>query len=221
VLPGKALVRALALATLVATLGGCTSYDLANAPSKDLGVGHLYERFPCAAKVAFRDGTPEDSPERLGSRVLDRAADAFVTSLRRTDLFERVHKGTGEFAEIGFEATVTRLECRQNYAFVWAFYSAFALIAFPANLPLSIDSADYELTMKAIHVPTGQKIGTYAAGVHLRSWRGAWSLFETFLEDPGQVFDKANRILLDKIVDDYPLYRAAVLRPGRVSEESR
>ena len=106
-----------------------------------------------------------------------------------------------------------------NYAFIWAFYSFFALIAVPANLPLSIDDADYVVTLRAIHMPSGKVVGTYQSSVHLHSWRGAWSLFETFYEDPGQVFDIANRELLNKVVDDYPKFRAVTLRPASAREE--
>ena len=38
----------------------------------------------------------------------------------------------------------------QNYAFIWTFYSFFVLIAVPANLPLSIDEATYEVSLRAI-----------------------------------------------------------------------
>jgi hypothetical protein len=150
-----------------------------------------------------------------------RCTDAFTISLKRTDIFERVLPGGGDAADIGFEGVVERCECRQNYAFVWAFYSFFALVALPANLPLSVDDADYEVVLRAIHIPSGRTLGTYRAEVHLHSWRGAWSLFATFLEDPGQVFDIANRELLSKVVDDYPKYRAVTLRQATAREEPR
>ncbi len=206
-------------ALLSVLLSGCVTYDLAGTPSKDLGVGHLYERLPATAKVAqFRDGSPEG---HIQHRLLMRCTDAFTISLKRTDIFERVLAGGGDAADIGFEGTVERCECRQNYAFIWAFYSFFAVIAVPANLPLSIDDADYDVVIRAIHVPTARTIGTYRAAVHLHSWRGAWSLFETFLEDPGQVFDIANRELLNKVVDDYPKFRALTLRQASAREEPR
>jgi hypothetical protein len=209
----------LVLLPLLVVLPGCVTYDLAGAPSKDLGVGHLSERLPATAKVAqFRDGSPEG---HIQHRLLMRCTDAFTISLRRTDIFERVLPGGGDAAEIGFEGTVEKCECRHNYAFIWAFYSFFALIAVPANLPLSIDDADYEVALRAIHIPSGRVISTYHSSVHLHSWRGAWSLFETFLEDPGQVFDIANRDLLNKVVDDYPKFRAMTLRPANAREEPR
>lgn len=199
---------------LLVFLAGCVNYDLAGAPSKDLGVGHLYERLPATAKVAtFRTTRSE---EEVPARSLVRATDAFTTSLRRTDLFERVVTGTGDAAEIGFEASVDRLDCTQNYTFVWAFYSVFAVIAVPFNLPLSIDEANYEVTLRGVHVPTGATIGRWQARVHLSSWRGAWSLFDTFMDDPGQVFDIAHRDLLNQVVDDYARFRTAILRPAAV-----
>ncbi|MEZ0227938.1 MAG: hypothetical protein ACAI25_04885 [Planctomycetota bacterium] len=206
-------------ALLMCALTGCVQYDLAGAPSKDLGVGHLYERLPATAKVAqFRDGSREG---HIQHRLLMRCTDAFTISLKRTDIFERVLPGGGDPAEIGFEGTIERCECRQNYGFIWAFYSFFALIAVPANLPLSIDDADYEVVLRAVHIPSGQTLGTYRSEVHLHSWRGAWSLFETFLEDAGQIFDIANRELLNKVVDDYPKFRAVTLRQATAREEPR
>ena len=206
--PVARLLLALAAASL---LSGCVSYDLAGAPSKDLGVGHLEERLPCHAKVAsFRDASPEKT---VNHKLLSRARDSFVVSLKRSDLFERVLSGTGDPAEIGFEASVERLECEQNYACVWMFYSFFAVIAVPTNLPLSIDTADYEVSLRVLHLPEGRVLGTYRARVHKRSWRGAWSLYETFLSDPGQIFDIANRDLLTQVVDDYAKLRAAVMAP--------
>jgi hypothetical protein len=211
--------KPLLLVLLACVSTGCVTYDLAGAPSKDLGVGHLYERLPTTAKVAqFRDGSPEG---HIQHRLLMRCTDAFAISLRRTDIFERVLAGGGDAAEIGFEGTVERCEGRQNYAFIWAFYSFFALVAVPANLPLSIDDADYVVTLRAIHMPSSKVVGTYQSSVHLHSWRGAWSLFETFFEDPGQVFDIANRDLLNKIVDDFPKFRAVTLRPANAREEPR
>jgi hypothetical protein len=207
------------LVVLVLLAPGCVTYDLAGAPSKDLGVGHLYERLPATAKVAqFRDASQE---AHIPHRLLMRCTDAFTTSLNRTDIFERVLPGGGDACDIGFEGAVETCECRQNYAFVWAFYSFFALIAVPANLPLSIDEADYIVTVRAIHMPTGRTIGTYRSAVHLHSWRGAWSLFETFLEDPGQVYDIADRQILDRVVDDYPKFRAVTLRQASAREEPR
>jgi hypothetical protein len=205
-----------ALFFLLLLAPGCVTYDLAGAPSKDLGVGHLYERLPATAKVAqFRDGSPDG---HIQHRLLMRCTDAFTTSLKRTDIFERVLPGGGDPAEIGFDGAVERCECRQNYAFVWAFYSFFALIAVPANLPLSIDDADYVVSVRAIHLASGREIGTYRSSVHLHSWRGAWSLFETFLEDPGQVFDVANREILNHLVDDYAKLRALTIRPASARE---
>jgi hypothetical protein len=205
---------------LVALLAnGCVSYDLAGAPSKDLGVGHLYERLPATAKVAqFRDASQEG---HIQHRLLCRCTDAFTISLKRTDIFERVLPGGGDPAEIGFDGAVEKCECHQNYGFVWAFYSFFALIAVPANLPLSIDEADYVLTVRALHLPTGRVIGSYGSSVHLYSWRGAWSLFATFLEDPGQLFDIANREILNKIVDDYPKLRALCIKDANAVRENR
>lgn len=207
------------LLVLVALAPGCVTYDLAGAPSKDLGVGHLYERLPATAKVAqFRDGSPEG---HIQHRLLMRCTDSFTISLKRTDIFERVLAGGGDAADIGFDASVEKCEGRQNYAFVWAFYSFFALLALPANLPLSIDDAEYNVTLRVIHIPSGRTLGTYQSAVRLHSWRGAWSLFETFLEDPGQVFDIANRDLLNKVVDDYPKFRAVTLRQASAREEPR
>ena len=53
------------------------------------------------------------------------------------------------------------------------------------------------------------------------AFRAGRSLFETFLDDPGQVFDVANRELLNKIVDDYPKFRAVTLKPANAREEPR
>lgn len=202
---------ALALAALVLSTG-CVSYDLAAAPSKDLAVGHIYERLPLAVKVArFRDRTGEETP--LSSRILARCTDSFLTSLRRTDVFERVTSQGGDRVDLGLEGEVERFECTQNYACVWCFYSVFALIAVPANLPLSVDDAVYEVSLRAVVPQTGKVLATYRTRVHLRSWRGAWSLFETWLDDPGQVFDRANQALLGQLVDDYARYRALALVP--------
>ena len=204
----------LLLLALLALAPGCVTYDLSTVPSKDLGIGHLYERLPAVAKVApFRDQSQEG---KIAQRLLSRCTDAFTTSLRRTDIFEKVVTGGGDPADIGFQGSVERCECRQNYGFVWAFYSFFAVIAVPANLPLSIDDADYVVSVKAILLSTGETIGVYKANVHLHSWRGAWTLFETFLEEPGQVFDVADRDLIDRIVDDYARFRAVTLHPAKV-----
>jgi hypothetical protein len=204
------------LVVVLALLPACVSYDLSTAPSKDLGVGHLYERLPAVAKVATFRGPTGD--ERLPQRLLMRCTDAFTSSLRRTDVFESVVLGGGDAADVGFEGTVARCECHEDYAFVWAFYSVFAIIAIPANLPIRIDDADYDVTVKAIQLSTGRTLGTYRSQVHLHSWRGAYSLFETFLEDPGQVFDLADRELLEKIVDDYQRFRAVTLHPASAQE---
>jgi hypothetical protein len=209
-------VRLLLFAVVLAS--GCVNYDLANAPSKDLGVGHLNERLPASDKVAvFSDVSPG---QQLPVRAIMRCTDAFTTSLVRTDIFDHVVMGTGDPAEIGFEGTVAKIDCTQNYACIWMFYSVFALIAVPANLPLSVDDADYEITMRAIHLPTGQTLGTYHSFIHLHSWRGAWSLFETWLSDPGQIFDRANRELLTQIVDDYPKLRAATVHTATAHTET-
>jgi hypothetical protein len=191
----------LALAAIALT-SGCTTVDLSGAPTKSPGVGHIFERLPVTAKIGtFRDGTQERA---LAPGILSRCTESFALSLRRTDLFERVVTGGGERAEIGLDAEVLAYHCTRNYGFIWAFYSAFAVIAVPANLPLSIDEAEYEVALKAIDMGSGQTVGTYKARFFARSWRGAWSLFETFLSEPEQVFDKVNYDLIRGLVDDYP-----------------
>lgn len=193
---GLALAAAFALAT------GCTTVDLSGAPTKSPGVGHIFERLPVTAKIGtFRDATQERT---LSPALLSRGTESFALSLRRTELFERVVTGGGERAEIGLDAEVLAYHCTRNYGFIWAFYSAFAVIAVPANVPLSIDEAEYEVALKAIDMATGQTLGTYRARFFARSWRGAWSLFETFLTEPEQVFDKVNYDLIRGLVDDYP-----------------
>jgi hypothetical protein len=195
------------------------TYDLAGAASQDLGVRHIYERLPITVTVAsFRDKTGGDAP--ITPRELARCTDSFTTSLRRTELFEHVVAGTGDHVELGFIGEVTRFGCTQTYACVWSYYSFFALIAFSCNLPLSIDDAVYDLTVRATVPTTGQTLGTYKASVHLHSWRGSWSFFETFLQDPGQVFDRVNQEILNQVVDDYARFRNVALLPAPAAPDA-
>lgn len=204
--------RALAVLTiaLVVATSGCTTYDLAHAPTKSLGVGHVHERLPFAAKVAtFRDGTQD---RLLPPALLARATESFALTLARTELFERVVSGGGERAEIGLEAEITAFHCTRNYGFVWCFYSFLAVLAIPLNFPLSIDDVEYDVALRAVEPGSGKLVGRYQGRFAARSWRGAWSLFETVLDEPGQVLDKANHELVRGLVDDYAKLRAAGLR---------
>lgn len=202
--------RAVLLA--LALCAGCTTYDLASAPTKSLGVAHIFERLPATAKVGtFRDSTEERS---LAPALLSRMTESFSLSLRRTELFEKVVVGGGEPAEIGLDAEVLSFACTRDYPFIWAFYSFLAVIALPANLPLTIDEADYHVRLRAYESASGRLVATYDARFRARSWRGAWTLFATFLDEPEQVFDKVDHDLIRALLDDYQrLAPAAGARP--------
>jgi hypothetical protein len=194
------VTRALVLLA-IALCSGCTTYDLSAAPTKSLGVAHIFERLPCTAKIGtFRDSTPERA---LPPALLSRATEAFALSLKRTELFEKVVTGGGEPAELGLDAEILAYTCTRNYAFIWAFYSALALIAVPANLPLSIDEGEYSVRLHVFESSSGRLVSTYDARFYARSWRGAWTLYSSFLDEPEQVFDKVDHDLIRALLDDY------------------
>jgi hypothetical protein len=212
-------IASAAAALALALLGsGCTTVDLASATTKSLGVGHIFERLPVTAKIGtFRDAT---QARDLSPPLLARATESFAIMLRRTDVFERVVQGGGDRAEIGLDAEILSCRCTRNYGFIWTFYSVLAVIAVPANLPLTIDECEYEVALHCIDCASGQQVGTYRGRFYAYAWRGAWTLFGTFLDEPGGCFDKVNHDVIRALLDDYPKLRALAVRESGVGTDA-